>query len=53
MSYSRTTWINDETALSANNMNNIEDGIEEALDGMEIDDSVISLFASDGWTAPE
>ena len=31
MSYSRTTWVAEETALSAANMNNIEDGIEEAL----------------------
>lgn len=33
MSYSRTTWSNGATALSAENMNNIEDGINEALDG--------------------
>lgn len=31
MSYTRTTWQNSETPLSAANMNNIEDGIEEAL----------------------
>ena len=30
MSYSRTTWVNEETQLNASNMNNIEDGIEEA-----------------------
>ncbi len=30
MAYVRTRWISEETALSANNMNNIEDGIEEA-----------------------
>lgn len=34
MSYTRTTWQNGETALSAANMNNIEDGIEEALAGV-------------------
>ena len=31
MSYTRTTWRTGETPLSAGNMNNIEDGIEEAL----------------------
>jgi len=31
MSYSRTTWANGATALSAEHMNNIEDGINEAL----------------------
>ena len=31
MSYTRTTWQNSNTPLSAANMNNIEDGIEEAL----------------------
>ena len=29
MSYTRTTWVSGETPLSADNMNNIEDGIEE------------------------
>lgn len=31
MAYSRTQWRESETALSAENMNNIEDGIQEAL----------------------
>jgi len=31
MAYSRTNWRENETPLSAQNMNNIEDGIEEAL----------------------
>ena len=31
MAYTRTTWRTGETPLSAGNMNNIEDGIEEAL----------------------
>lgn len=31
MAYTRTTWVESETALSPANMNNIEDGIEEAL----------------------
>ena len=29
MAYERKTWVSGETALSADNMNNIEDGIEE------------------------
>lgn len=28
MAYEKTTWVSGETALSADNMNNIEDGIE-------------------------
>ena len=32
MPYTRTDWRTEETPLSAGNMNNIEDGIEEALD---------------------
>lgn len=31
MAYRRTNWRESETALSADNMNNIEDGIQEAL----------------------
>lgn len=45
MSYSRTTWVTEETPLSAANMNNIEDGIEEALAGVQdIEDNFASLF---------
>lgn len=29
MAYEKTTWVSGETPLSADNMNNIEDGIEE------------------------
>lgn len=32
MSYTRTDWRTEETPVSAGNLNNIEDGIEEALD---------------------
>ena len=35
MAYTKTTWVSGETALSADNMNNIEDGIEE-LDNNKI-----------------
>lgn len=30
MAYSKTTWINDQTELNAENMNHIEDGVEKA-----------------------
>ena len=30
MAYKRTTWVNNETKLNAQNLNNIEDGIVEA-----------------------
>jgi hypothetical protein len=32
MSYKRTQWVNDETKLNADNLNNIEEGIVEATD---------------------
>ena len=31
MAYTRTNWENNKTQLNATNMNNIEDGIEQAL----------------------
>lgn len=56
MAYVRTRWISEETALSADHMNNIEDGIEEAkaeiVENTEIDSTTISLFSSLGWEAP-
>ena len=46
MAYSRTQWANEETQLNARNMNNIEDGIEEALDKTEaVTKTEISLLA--------
>lgn len=35
MSYTRLNWIESETPLSAQNMNNIEDGVEYAVDAVE------------------
>lgn len=48
MAYQRVTWVNEETPLNANNMNNIEDGIEECM----VEEAVKVLFASIGWVAP-
>ena len=53
MAYNRTNWVNEETPLSADNFNNIEDGIEELQDKFEIDQSVKSLYAALGWIEPE
>lgn len=36
MAYTRTEWENNQTPLSAENMNNIEDGVEEALGKIHI-----------------
>ena len=44
MSYSRTTWIPEETPLSADNFNNIEDGIEESLNRLDAIASNTELF---------
>jgi len=49
MAYQRTTWRTGETPLSADNMNNIEDGIEECI----IDSTVKELYASLGWVEPD
>ena len=47
MAYQRTTWRTEETPLSAPNMNNIEDGIEEALQTTRNISSVVGdMFAS-------
>lgn len=49
MAYSRTQWANEETQLNAHNMNNIEDGIEAALDKTEaVTKTEISLLAGKG-----
>lgn len=34
MAYTKTTWVTNETALSADNMNHIEDGIKNLEDNM-------------------
>lgn len=47
MSYQRTQWRTEETPLSATNMNNIEDGVEEALETTRNISSVVGdMFAS-------
>ncbi|WP_026478267.1 hypothetical protein [Alkaliphilus transvaalensis] len=35
MSYNKTTWVDNETSLSAQNLNKIEQGIEDAFGGLE------------------
>lgn len=46
MAYTRTIWRTGETPLSAGNMNNIEDGINEALNKIHI--STVEPTSSDG-----
>ena len=54
MAYTRTHWVNNLTQLNAKNMNNIEDGIEDAdnaineLDGkvQDLDSKVANLKVS-------
>lgn len=46
MSYTKTIWRTGETPLSAENMNNIEEGIEEALNKIHL--STVEPTASDG-----
>ena len=42
MAYTRTHWINNLTQLNANNMNNIEDGIEENIEHTSQSDAKIT-----------
>ena len=49
MAYTRTTWVNDVTALNADNMNNIEDGVE----AVQVDDDVITAFEALGLDLDE
>lgn len=46
MAYTKTIWRTGETPLSAENMNNIEDGIEEALNKIHL--STVEPTTSDG-----
>lgn len=46
MSYTRTIWRTGETPLSAENMNNIEEGIGEALSKIHL--STVEPTTSDG-----
>ena len=49
MAYVRTNWVNDVTALNADNMNNIEDGIES----LQVDNDVITEFEALGLDLSE
>ena len=42
MAYTRTHWVNNLTQLNANNMNNIEDGIEENVEHISQSDAEIA-----------
>ena len=44
MAYTRTDWVSGETPLSADNMNNIEDGIEELNSNTVLIDSTNQTY---------
>lgn len=52
MSYTRTNWREGETPLSAQNMNNIEDGIEE-LQAQKVDKVSGKALSDQNYTAAE
>ena len=52
MSYSRLTWVESETPLSAQNMNNIEDGIEE-LQAQKVDKEAGKALSDNNYTTEE
>lgn len=51
--YEKREWINEETPLNADNLNHIENGIKNLEGEFTVDDTVLSLFAADGWVTPE
>lgn len=48
MAYTRTNWVSGETPLSATNMNNIEDGIEELNSKIVFEQTTVTY--TNGWT---
>ena len=48
MAYTKLEWQSGDTALSANNMNHIEDGIEEALIGVNALNNKIGILSITG-----
>lgn len=48
MAYTKTSWVNDQTALNQDNMNNIEDGIEESHNGYVWLDTTAAAGTTDG-----
>ena len=52
MSYTRLTWVESETPLSAQNMNNIEDGIEE-LQAQKVDKTSGKGLSTNDYTTAE
>lgn len=52
MSYTRLHWVESETPLSAQNMNNIEDGIEE-LQSQKVDKVSGKALSDNNYTAAE
>ena len=52
MAYTRTQWVEQETPLSAQNMNNIEDGIEE-LQSQKVDKVSGKALSDNNYTAAE
>lgn len=51
MAYSRTQWVNNLTPVNERNMNNIEDGIEEAISASSTNASDIVDLRTDMGTA--
>ena len=52
MAYTRTNWVEEETPLSAQNLNNIEDGIEE-LQSQKVDKVSGKALSDQNYTATE
>lgn len=53
MAYTRTTWVNEETPLNADNLNNLEEGVAQAVAGSTIDSTVVQLYENLGLITGE
>ena len=50
MAYTKTEWISNETALSAEHMNNIEDGIKNLENSVGTWSPIETIVQNDYWT---
>lgn len=53
MTYTRTIWVNEETPLNADNLNNLEQGVEDAIAAVTIDDEIIEQYTTLGLITAE
>lgn len=54
MAYNKTTWINNETPINADNLNNIENGVDDVDDRISVvEDNYIYFSTEEEWEEEE